>query len=121
MPLRIITATATSHPPAVPSVPLPASQGGSATSMPVPAAMQTSAATIATAYVRAVARPPSVPRIDSQVLRLVAAQSDTSAHGCAVDIMARLAEAPTSSRHTPVVASARRGATSTIAMSTVAT
>ena len=46
-PFRIMTATATSQPPAAPIAPLPVSQGGSVTSSVVPATMQVSAAPIA--------------------------------------------------------------------------
>ena len=58
MPLRIITATATSHPPTVPGQPAAVVHGGSTSSSTVPTAMQVTAAVMAMANVRAGLVPP---------------------------------------------------------------
>jgi hypothetical protein len=73
------------------------------------------------ANTRAAGRPPGVTRTETQVTNAVATQSATITSGCDVRKIANVAAVPARSRATAAASSARRGATSRIASSTIAT
>ena len=121
MPFRIMTASATSQPPAEPTQPGAVAHGGSMISSTVPTAMQSTAADIEMANTRAAAFPPGVLRTEIQVGSAVAHHSAINSSGCDVRNTARVAAAPKRMRATADGSRARRGATSRIAISTKAT